>query len=118
MSFILQLEMIVLALLLMVFIVKMVNKHSFSVKKAIPWLLVGIILIFISIFPTTVAYVAHKIGFGFTINFLLFSGLVFLFILEISDTTNTARREQEIKTLIQEVSLLKKELCERDKDGE
>lgn len=117
MSLLLQVEMIVLAVLLMFFIVRMVNRHSFSVKKALPWLLVGLMLIFISIFPTSVTYVAHKIGFGFTINFLLFSALVFLFFLEISDTTHSAKREQEIKTLIQEVSLLKKELHERDKDG-
>ncbi|HFI0734503.1 DUF2304 domain-containing protein [Streptococcus suis] len=114
MDLLLQIEMIVLAIFLMLFIIRMVNHHSFSIKKAIPWILVGIFLIFISIFPNIIAYIAHQIGFGFTINFLLFAGLVFLFVLEISDTSNSAKKEQEIKALIQEVSLLKKEIGDKE----
>ena len=110
MSLFLQIEMFVLALLMFYAIIRMVNKNSFSVKRATPWLFIGLVLVFISVFPQAVSFLAHRLGFALTMNFLLFASVLFLFILEILDTSSASKKDDQIKKLIQEVSLLKKEI--------
>lgn len=114
MSLFLQIEMFILALIILYAIIRMVNKHSFSVRRATPWLFVGFSLVFISVFPQVVSIVAHRAGFALTMNFLLFMAVLFLFVLEIFDTQSSTRKEEQIKKLIQEVSLLKKEIEDKD----
>lgn len=41
MSVLLRVEMIVLALAIFYYIVKMVNKNAFSLRRSAPWLIVG-----------------------------------------------------------------------------
>ncbi|EFR44225.1 DUF2304 domain-containing protein [Streptococcus pseudoporcinus] len=114
MSLFLQVEMFLLAIAILYVIIRMVNRHSFSVKRATPWLFIGFSLVFISLFPQVVSFVAHRAGFALTMNFLLFMAVLFLFILEIFDTTSSTRKEEQIKKLIQEVSLLKKEIEDKN----
>lgn len=114
MSLFLQFEMFLLAIVILYSIVRMVNKHSFSVRRATPWLFIGFSLVFISIFPQAVSFVAHRAGFELTMNFLLFMATLFLFIVEIFDTSSSTKKEEQIKRLIQEVSLLKKEIEEKE----
>ncbi|KXT79143.1 DUF2304 domain-containing protein [Streptococcus sp. DD13] len=113
MSLFLQIEMFVLAILILYAIIRMVNNRSFSVRRATPWLVIGLILVFISLFPQVVSWLAHRAGFALTMNFLLFAAVLFLFVLEIFDTSSSSRKEEQIKQLIQEVSLLKKEIEEK-----
>lgn len=110
MSLALQIEMFILAIVLLYMIIRMVNKNTFSVKRSLPWLLVGLILVFISVFPGVVSFIAHHLGFALTMNFLLFCAILFLFCLELFDTSSNTKRDEQIKRLIQEVSLLKKEI--------
>ncbi|MCC9861115.1 DUF2304 family protein, partial [Streptococcus agalactiae] len=44
MSLALQIEMFILAIVLLYMIIRMVNNNTFSVKRSLPWLLVGLIL--------------------------------------------------------------------------
>ncbi|MCD0049800.1 DUF2304 domain-containing protein, partial [Streptococcus agalactiae] len=66
MSLALQIEMFILAIVLLYMIIRMVNKNTFSVKRSLPWLLVGLILVFIIVFPGVVAFIAHHLGFALT----------------------------------------------------
>ncbi|MCC9908203.1 DUF2304 domain-containing protein, partial [Streptococcus agalactiae] len=77
MSLALQIEMFILAIVLLYMIIRMVNKNTFSVKRSLPWLLVGLILVFISVFPGVVSFIAHHLGFALTMNFLLFGAILF-----------------------------------------
>ncbi|OFI47930.1 DUF2304 domain-containing protein [Floricoccus penangensis] len=114
MSVLLRVEMIVLALAIFYYIVKMVNKNAFSLRRSAPWLIVGLGIIFIALFPDVVSLAAHQLGFALTMNFLLFVGLVFVFVLELMKTSSDTKKDQQIKVLIQEVSLLKKEVEKND----
>ena len=113
MSFALQIDMFLLALGIFYYIIRMVNKNAFSLRRSVPWLIVGLAIVFISIFPQVVSYVAHKLGFALTMNFLLFSAVLFVFILELQNTSNGSKKDEQIKKLIQEVSLLKKQIEEK-----
>lgn len=116
MSTFLRVEMIILALAIFYYIVKMINKNAFSLRRSAPWLVVGLGIIFIALFPQVVSFVAHQLGFALTMNFLLFVGLVFVFVLELMKTSSDTKKDNQIKVLIQEVSLLKSELEESKKE--
>lgn len=115
MSLFLQIEMFILALLIFYFIIRMVNKNAFSVKRAFPWFLVGLVIVFISIFPQVVSFVAHKAGFELTMNFLLFGSILFVFLLELINTSSNTKKDNQIKELIQEISIIKKDLEDKNR---
>ncbi|WEV45402.1 DUF2304 domain-containing protein [Streptococcaceae bacterium ESL0687] len=116
MSILLRIEMLVLALGLFVYIVRMINRSAFSLRRSAPWMIVGIGILFLAAFPGIIEKLAHELGFGLTINFILFVGLVFVFVLELMKTSSDTKKDNQIKVLIQEVSLLKKEAEESSSD--
>ncbi|WP_316606571.1 DUF2304 domain-containing protein [Streptococcus pluranimalium] len=115
MSLFLQIEMFILALMIFYFIIRMVNKNAFSIRRAAPWIFVGLTIVFISIFPQVVSFVAHKAGFELTMNFLLFGAILFVFVLELLNTSSNTQKDNQIKELIQEISLMKKEIEDNKK---
>lgn len=116
MSTFLRIEMIILALVLFLYIIRMINKSAFSLRRSAPWLIVGLGIIFTAVFPQSISYIAHKLGFVLTINFILFVGLVFVFVLELMKTSSDTKKDQQIKVLIQEVSLLRKKVEDQEND--
>lgn len=114
MSLFLQIEMFILALLIFYFIIRMINKNAFSIRRATPWIFVGLVIIFISLFPQVVSFVAHAVGFTLTMNFLLFGAILFVFLLELINTSSNTKKDDQIKKLIQEISLLKKEIEDKE----
>lgn len=115
MSLFLQIEMFILALLIFYFIIRMVNKSAFSIRRAAPWIFVGLTIIFISLFPQVVSFVAHKAGFALTMNFLLFGSILFVFFLELMNTSSNTKKDDQIKELIQEISILRQKVEEDNK---
>ncbi|MDG3142200.1 DUF2304 domain-containing protein [Streptococcus suis] len=115
MSLFLQIEMFILAVLIFCFIIRMINKNAFSIRRATPWFFVGLTLIFISLFPQVVSFVAHRAGFALTMNFLLFCSILFVFVLELINTSSNTKKDDQIKTLIQEISILRQKVEEDSK---
>ncbi|EAO70101.1 conserved hypothetical protein, partial [Streptococcus agalactiae 515] len=95
MSLALQIEMFILAIVLLYMIIRMVNKNTFSVKRSLPWLLVGLILVFISVFPWGGLIYRSSPWIRFTMNFLVFGAILFLVWLEIFDTSSNTQRDEQ-----------------------
>lgn len=86
--------MFILVIVLFYMIIRMVNKNIFFVKCFLFWLLVGLILVFISVFFGVVLFIVYYFGFVLMMNFLLFGVILFLFCLELFDISSNIKRDE------------------------
>jgi len=107
MSFTLRIELLIFSLLLIFVVARMVNKNIFSVKKSSPWLILGIFCLLMVIFPKAIVWLSKMLNFQSSMNFLFFGAVVFLLSMQILNTYLGNKRDEDVKKLVQEISLLK-----------
>ncbi|AIM24804.1 DUF2304 domain-containing protein [Melissococcus plutonius] len=106
-STMLRIVMLLFATGFFLYITRAINKNVFLLKNAIVWLIIAIGLIIFAIFPQIPRWVATYLGFETASNFLLFIAIIFLLVMEIKNTIIISKYENKLKTLIQELSILK-----------
>lgn len=111
---ILSVTMIVLSLLFLIFIIRLINASTFTLEHSLLWLAIGIVMLIFSIYPPLPEYLSSLFGFETMSNFLLVVAVLFSLVQLIIFTKHITKQTNDIKTLIQEVSLLKEKLNRRD----
>ena len=112
----LTIVMTLISVLFLLFVVKLIRNATFTIDYALIWLIIGVTLLLFSIFPGIPAYLATKLGFELTSNFLLFAAVILGMVQSMLMTKNMTKQQQYIKTLIQELSILKKEINEKEQE--
>lgn len=98
----------VIALIIVVLIIThFVKKNKITVRYSIIWYLSLAVLIIFSIFPELLGLLANLIGFEISSNFLFVLLIAFLFFINISLTIIVSEQKEQIRKLIQEVSIIK-----------
>lgn len=103
-----------ISVLFLYMIFRDINKNKITLEYAKLWILVGILMLFLSFsgeFPT---WLSQFLGFELLSNFLLVGAVVFLIIHSFVQAKQLSKNKIQITTLIQEVSLLKKDSIEKD----
>ncbi len=102
-----QILSILFLLFVIIIIINFLRKRSITIKYAIVWLIPLFILLIASIVPGFLDYITKLFGFtlGSNLVFALLIGLLML--VTIALTVIVSSQNVKIKTLIQEVSLLK-----------
>ncbi|MCL2384008.1 MAG: DUF2304 domain-containing protein [Oscillospiraceae bacterium] len=111
----LQLPMIIISILFIILVVEIVRKDRISVKYSLVWIFSGAVMLVVSLFPNRFLGVARYFGFEVLSNMLFFVGIGLLMLISISLTVIVSGQKKKIQVLIQEVSLLKEKL--EDKEG-
>lgn len=111
----LELEIIaVVFLLILLFVITMfVKKNKISVKYSLIWYFIGIILILLTIFPNLLGFVTNLLHIKVASNMIFALMLVGLFIINVSLTIIVSEQKEQIRNLIQELSLVKKSIKEK-----
>lgn len=97
----------VVLVLAMLLILQQVRKNKLNLRFALLWLLLGILMLIIDIFPEIVAFAAKALGMELASNLLFFLGICFTLILVFGLTLKVSKLSDEAKRLTQEVALLK-----------
>lgn len=98
----------VIALIIVILIIThFVKNNKITVRYSIIWYLSLIVLIIFSIFPETLGWLASLIGFEISSNFLFVLLIAFLFFICISLTIIVSEQKEQIRKLIQEISIIK-----------
>ena len=101
------LSIIVLAQLYL--ILNRFNKKKLTIKYTIYWIMLLLIMEIFVIFPNVLILLSEFLGFEATSNMILFSLFFFLFYICFLLTAKLSVQKMQIKNLIQEISILKKE---------
>ncbi|MEI5994926.1 DUF2304 domain-containing protein [Candidatus Enterococcus mansonii] len=107
MSVVLRMELLVFSLLFFVYIIRSINKNIFLLKNAIRWLFISMGLVIVAVFPKLPEWLGVKLGFETTSNFLLIVAIFILLFIEVKNSALLSKQQNQIKLLIQELSILK-----------
>lgn len=113
MSHNLILTVLLFALTLLIAIIYLLVKNRIPIKYALIWLFAVLIIIIVSIIPNLIEHLANLLGFELLSNMLLSAFIAILLFLTLTLTVMIAGQKKKTTLLIQEISLLKKEM--RDK---
>ncbi len=94
----------------MIYICRLVALGRLQIKYSLLWMLLAILILILSIFPQVIFFFASALGFETPSNFALFAGLGFLLIISVALSVIVSWQARYIRSLIQEVSLLRKDL--------
>ncbi|HAP5241705.1 TPA: DUF2304 domain-containing protein [Enterococcus faecalis] len=114
---VLWLALFLFAIGFFLYIIRGINKNIFLLKNALIWLLISIVLIIFAIFPHVAEWLAMAFGFETTSNFLLSAAVIVLLIMEIKNSVLISKHENRIKTLLQELSIMKYEEKWENREG-
>lgn len=110
----LQIIAILLALIFFGVTIHLIRKDHAEVRQMNKWIFLGIILIIGAVFPYFGNHIAKKLGIATLTSFALYSLTTVLLFISLTMNLNLIKAERQIKVLTQEVSLLKKELEEKE----
>ena len=114
MSINLKLFLIVLLILQLTLIINRVKRKKVTMKYASFWIVLIIIMSLVVIFPNIIFKLSNMAGFEEASNMIFLLGFFFLFYISFIITTSISMQNEKIKTLIQEISMLKESV---EKDG-
>lgn len=103
----------IFSLIIIIFILYLIKKENVNIKYSLVWLLLFIILLICLFVPGLLNYITKVLGFQTASNMVLSLLIAVLVIINISNTIINSHQDKKIRLLIQEISILKKEI---DKD--
>lgn len=99
-------------------VVRNINKNRILFDQAFMWIIISLVLIVIAVFDEIPVYFAQLLGFGLTSNFLLSLAIFFLLVVVFLHTITISKQKEQIKQLVQEVSILKSHVREKEVQDE
>lgn len=117
MTFRLQIILLVLWILIFVFLVSQMRKKVLEIKYTLSWLLLDVVLIFVTIFPQILVFVTDKLGILTPINMIFFLGFIFALLIIYTLTVSLSHMSDRVRLLTQRIALDEyKEKTDLEKD--
>ncbi len=101
----LQIVLIVASLLFFLSLIRIIRKSKLSTDMGTAWVIWGIGLVIISLFPQIAYFVSNLIGIQSPINAIFLFMIFFLYCLSFYMFVKVSILEEKFKNLVQEVSL-------------
>lgn len=114
----LRLSILVIAIILLIVILKVLNKELIPVKYSLLWMVGIIVLLVLAIWPNLLVYFANYLGFQTIANMVTGVMFVILIFITISLTVIVSGQKRRIIQLVQEVSLLRRKINDIDSKGD
>ncbi len=111
----LKIFLLCLIILSIYLIFKTIKKKKLSMKYGMYFTLIGIIMLILIIFPDIIEYFAKLCGFKEAPNMLFLIAIFLLFYIVFNIYTSISKLIENNKIMIQELSILKKELENKKK---
>ncbi len=109
MSLTLRIILIIGSLISFILCIKKIKQAKLKVENSITWMAGSFILILMSIFDQAVAWVANKIGFMASVNFVFFIMILFLLIQVFIDNIKMSELNEKVKNLNHYIALKENE---------
>ncbi|MBQ3475199.1 MAG: DUF2304 domain-containing protein [Bacilli bacterium] len=98
---------IILSVLVILYILYSIRKNKISIKTSFSWMILCIIMLFLSIFPKSIDFVAEQLGVYYAPTLLLTGCVVLLLIKNFNSSKEIYYLQEKVNYLAEEVSLLK-----------
>ncbi|WP_376715438.1 DUF2304 domain-containing protein [Enterococcus xiangfangensis] len=111
----LQVIAIILAISFFILTVRLIRRGHAETRQMIKWLFLAVGLLVGALFPKMVTKVAHFLGITNLTSLALFALTGFLLVCALISQIELIDSEKKVKKLTQELSLLRKEVYDREK---
>ena len=101
----LQLVFIFASIATLIYIILKIRKHKLNIDDSIIWIIWGILLLIISVFPDLCYSVSRKLGFQSTSNFILTLFTFFSYIILFFQNIQISLLKEKNKELTQKISI-------------
>ncbi|MFC4653052.1 DUF2304 domain-containing protein [Lactococcus nasutitermitis] len=101
---------IILAIIFFIYTVQLVRKDRAEIRHMLKWLVLALLILFGAIFSDLGSKIAHILGINTLSSLALFMLVAMLVIICLKYQMSLISAEKQIKNLVQELSLLKKEV--------
>lgn len=118
MSVKIQIIIAVLIICALIVIIDMIRKKRLELSYALSWLLVGIGVLILDVFPQLIKTISEKIGIVSPVNMLFFFGFCFSLIIIFVLTIAVSKLSIKIKQLAQQIAIYEKKEKERRQQNE
>ena len=108
-----KLVAIISILFVIITITHFVKKNKITIKYAIIWYISLIVLILFTAFPEILGWLTSFVGMELSSNFLFVLLIAFLFVICISLTIIVSEQKDQIRLLVQEISIIKSDKEEK-----
>lgn len=109
MSMKLRIVLLIFSIIWLLGILLLVKQKKLSIRNSLIWFFAGLIIFVIAVFPFFIESVAKIFGFLTISNLVIGIFITLLSILTLSLTIIVTKQKEQIRNLVQEVSLLKSE---------
>ena len=114
MSNTLIISLIVFSIFLFITTFYCLRKGLIPVKYSLPWFIVSVIIFLLGVFPFVLEFISNLIGIVTLSNLIIAIILVLLLIITLVITTIVSKQKKMIKLLVQELSLTKKYIGDKN----
>ena len=100
------------SLLILSGIFELLRRRQLGEKYAVLWLMVGLVLLVLTIFPGLLTRISRAVGVALPTNLLFFVAIVFLICVALHLSWELSRLENETRKLAEDLAILRLELDE------
>ena len=118
MSVKIQIIIAVLIICALIVIIDMIRKKRLELSYALSWLLVGIGVLILDVFPQLIKTISEKIGIVSPVNMLFFFGFCFSLVIIFVLTIAVSKLSIKIKQLAQQIAIYEKKETESRQQNE
>ena len=115
MSLNLKIVLIIVSLFIFISTLGLVRKNEIPIKYSLVWLLSGIVLLFVSLFPNIFGKITNLLGFQVSSNLVVGIFIFFLLFITRMLTRVVSEQKKQLTLLTQEISMIKKLVKDNEK---
>jgi hypothetical protein len=108
---------VIAGLLVLVLTVELLRRRALREKYAVLWLLISVIGVTFTVFPSVLTWVSEKLGFALPSNLVLALAALTLLVVGMQLSLEVGRLEDRSQRLAEEVALLRHDLEALRRDG-
>ena len=108
MTLTLQIILVVFSILTFILVIRSIRKSQMNIADSIIWILGSLFLIFISVFSKFMDFLAIKLGFLSTVNFVFVFFIFFLLVMVFTLTRKLSVLNEKVKNLNHAMALQNK----------
>jgi len=105
---------VLVPVLILAVVLESLRRGRLRERHALWWIIAGVLALVAGIFPSSVGWVAEKLGIEVPSNLVFFSGIVILFLVSLQHASELTRTEAQVRTLAERVALLELRMDQRD----
>ena len=107
---------IILAVLFFIYTIRLIRKNIAEVRHMLKWFILALVILFGAVFSEFAAKIANAVGVKTLTSFALFILVGMLIMISLRYQISLISSEKQIKTLIQEISILRKDMKDAELD--